>query len=222
MIGIYCIIPFCFAFIGFLAGVSWALGMGGGFLWGTAAAVGGGFAGFVLGHLYLRVEQLGERITNRNWTLGCLFSLVNLIFFFGIMIGLCLAGTKEMFDRERPERLADRAARAGAEPATDVGGPWDKITFDIDGFNAEGLRGPADGKVAVSYEFCIPDTAEAREEVAAIDPTVEFMASSPGRIGCGTDECLCIGSTHQAGFREVLEDLAELPYVDQIDESVFE
>ena len=97
-----------------------------------------------------------------------------------------------------------------------------KIRFDLSQLDERGLRGPPDGKVAVSYEFCIPNTPRHRTEVAAIDPSVQFMPGSRGRIGCGPDECLCIGSTHQKNFRQVLLRLAELSYVKRIDECFFE
>jgi len=84
------------------------------------------------------------------------------------------------------------------------------------------LRGPADGKAAVAYELAIPDTATHRAEVAAIDPTVRFMPGSRGRIGAGEGQCLCIGSTHQGGYQEVLRRLADLPYVERIVECHFE
>jgi len=48
------------------------------------------------------------------------------------------------------------------------------------------------------------------------------MSESPGRIRCGTHENLCIGSTHQENFMDVLRELAELPYVNRIDQSFFE
>jgi len=82
--------------------------------------------------------------------------------------------------------------------------------------------GPLDGKRALSYEFCIPDTEQHRTEVKRIDPTVKFFAQSPGRIGCGKDENLCIGSPQQKDIRGVLQRLAELMYVQRIDESFFE
>jgi hypothetical protein len=96
------------------------------------------------------------------------------------------------------------------------------IEFDLSQLDAGGLRGPVDGKVAVSYEFKIPDTPGHRTEVRAIDPTVTFMGQSPGRIGAGDGECLCIGSTHQPGYRNVLERLAELDYINRIIECHFE
>ena len=92
---------------------------------------------------------------------------------------------------------------------------WRKVEIDLSKIDADGLRGAAGGKVAVSYEFCIPKTEECRARVAAIDSTVSF-SSSPGRIGAGKDEFLCIGMTHQRNYRDVLFSLAELPYVKRI------
>ena len=59
------------------------------------------------------------------------------------------------------------------------------IEIDLAAIDTDGLRGPPDGKVAVAYEFVIPDTAAARRRVLAIDPAVEFMPGSRGRIGAG-------------------------------------
>ena len=113
-------------------------------------------------------------------------------------------------------------ATCGPLPETPGPDPLAKVAFDLDRFDEDGLVGPPDGKRAVSYEFCIPPSEECKELVSSIDPTVEFMCGSPGRIGCYPDECLCIGSTHQENFRDVLRRIAELPYVEKIDEAVFE
>ena len=112
--------------------------------------------------------------------------------------------TREAFDVETPNRYRQ------------------KITFDISTLDEDGLYGPPDGKRALAYEFCIPDTVRNRTEVERIDPTVEFFAESPGRIGCGKDESLCIGTTHQQEFTRILRRLAELTYVQRIDQSFFE
>jgi hypothetical protein len=58
--------------------------------------------------------------------------------------------------------------------------------------------------------------------VAAIDPSARFMAGSPGRVGCGGDRVLVLGSTHQPGLRSVLGALAALPFVLRIERAVFE
>ena len=102
------------------------------------------------------------------------------------------------------------------------GGVGLSITFDVTQLGDDGLRGQPDGRRALAYEFRIPGTPEGKTEVAAIDPTIEFMCGSRGRIGCAEDECLCAGSTQRREFREVLCRLAELPYVERIDEAFFE
>ena len=95
-----------------------------------------------------------------------------------------------------------------------------KIQFNLSEFNDDGLYGPPDGLRAAMYEFCIPAVADLAAEVASIDPTIQIYASSPGRIGCSSDEYLCIGSTGQPGFRDVLANLAQLDYVTRIQLSV--
>ena len=69
---------------------------------------------------------------------------------------------------------------------------------------------------------CIPGRVDLASEVASIDPTVRIYTSSPGRIGCASDEYRCIGSTAQPGFRDVLANLAQLEYVSRIQLSVLE
>ena len=91
-----------------------------------------------------------------------------------------------------------------------------KVELDLTALDAAGLRGPADGKVAVSYEFSIPDRPECRDEVRRIDQTLELMPGARGRIGSGPGEILCIGSTHQPDYAAVLASLAALPYVARI------
>lgn len=97
-----------------------------------------------------------------------------------------------------------------------------KIDFDVSALDDAGLLGSPEGKRALSYEYCIPKSVENRTEVEGIDPTVRFFSTSPGRIGCGSQEILCIGSTHQKDFATVLRQLAELPYVHRIEQTYFE
>ena len=114
--------------------------------------------------------------------------------------------------------LAAAACAGGGAPE-----PAAKIRFDLAAFDDDGLTGPADGKRAGAYEFCIPARAETEAEVRAIDPTLTVSPRSRGRVGCAVPaEALCIGSTHQAGFRDVLHRLAALPYVARIEPFVGE
>lgn len=96
-----------------------------------------------------------------------------------------------------------------------------KVEIDLSVLDSNGLRGPADGKVSVAYEFCIPNTDKCKAEVRAIDSTVRFLPGSRGRIGAGKDECLCLGQTRK-DYQKVLQSLAELSYVKRIIESHFE
>ena len=97
-----------------------------------------------------------------------------------------------------------------------------KITFDVTNLDQDGLYGAVNGKRALAYEFCIPDIERYRSQVKHINSTLQCMFESPGRIGCGNHEYLCIGSTQQKNFREVLRELANLPYVTRIHQSFFE
>jgi hypothetical protein len=99
---------------------------------------------------------------------------------------------------------------------------WSKVEIDLSAIDEDGLRGQADGKVAVSYEYAILDSEAYKTEVKRIDQTVEFMCGSSGRIGAAKDECLCIGSTHQEDYLLVLQQLAELQYIERIIECHFE
>lgn len=49
-----------------------------------------------------------------------------------------------------------------------------KIKFNIDDIRPDGLRGPDDGLVSVSYEFCVPNNEAVLAEVRRIAPGVRF------------------------------------------------
>ncbi|MEA3276535.1 MAG: hypothetical protein U9Q81_14845 [Pseudomonadota bacterium] len=97
-----------------------------------------------------------------------------------------------------------------------------KIRFDPDRLDANGLQGAPDGLRALHYEYCIPDRADAIREVSAIDPTLQIQRGSPGRVGCREGKLLCLGHTHQADHRAVLDRLAALDAVAEIREAFFE
>jgi hypothetical protein len=96
------------------------------------------------------------------------------------------------------------------------------IDFSLERLNADGLQGPADGLRALHYEYCIPDKQEHIRTVAAIDPTLRLQRGARGRSGCAAGALLCLGDTHQPGYRRVLERLAALPFVSRISETFFE
>jgi heat shock protein HslJ len=97
-----------------------------------------------------------------------------------------------------------------------------KIKFDRGRLNEEGLQGYDDGLRALHYEYCIPDREDLIEKVTALDPTLQIQGESPGRIGCGDGELLCLGNTHQDNWQKTLAGLAAVPEIREIREAVFE
>lgn len=99
---------------------------------------------------------------------------------------------------------------------------WKKIHLNFKKMDEDGLTGSFDSKVAVNYEFCIPAQKEKWRAVQKIDGTARQYPQSKGRIGCRDDQWLIIGSTHQPRYKRVLYDLANLPYVERIEETFWE
>lgn len=93
---------------------------------------------------------------------------------------------------------------------------WKKIGLDFKKIDSEGLTGPANGKVAQNYEFCIPATEKHWRQVEKIDPSAEKNGGK-GRVGCKENQWLIIGNTHQKNYQRVLFQLASLPYVARIE-----
>lgn len=125
------------------------------------------------------------------------------------------------------DRLTLRSAEGSIQVTLSRGGgsqgsPAAKITFDLDPLDADGLLGANDGRRALRYEYCVPNREDVLAKVRAIDPTLQVQGESPGRIGCGEGELLCLGSTHQNDWRKILEALAALPEIREIREAVFE
>lgn len=107
-------------------------------------------------------------------------------------------------------------------PAKENPGVWQKIKLDFKHLDAEGLRGNQGNKVAVNYEFCIPDDLKKWKQVHRIDPGATRQIGSKGRIGCTDRQWLVIGSTHQKNYQRVLYELASLPYVERIEQTFWE
>lgn len=99
---------------------------------------------------------------------------------------------------------------------------WKKIALDFKRIDEQGLSGPPDGKVAVNYEFCIPAEAVKWKEVSRIDPSAQKHEQAKGRVSCGPDQWLVIGSTHQPEYKLKLYKLASLPYVTVIRQAFWE
>lgn len=106
----------------------------------------------------------------------------------------------------------------GASPNRNDPAPWAKIHLNFREIDANGLK----NGVAVNYEFCVPAEEKFYKTVQKIDPTLQLMKGSKGRVGCSEKEWLLVGSTKQKNYRTVLYDLAALPYITRIEETFWE
>ena len=97
-----------------------------------------------------------------------------------------------------------------------------KLGFDPAYLDDQGLYGPPDGRRALDYEFCIPASADVLERVSDLDPSIRFYPGAAGRVGCAVDQVLALGNTHQTDFRDVLDALEALLYVERIEPAWFE
>ena len=121
-----------------------------------------------------------------------------------------------------PESFTAAVSPGPEQSGAAAGSCSGKLDFDLAELDDNGLIGPPDGKVAVSYELCVPKDQKLVDEVRSIDPSIAIHADSRGRIGCSPMEVLCLGSTHQRSYREILERLCALPYVRRIERTWFE
>ena len=112
------------------------------------------------------------------------------------------------------QTLSNRYSRVRAA-ADQARGPGYKIRFDLSKISELGLAGPP--LHAVRYRFCFPADGAYAEQIQGIDATATILRDpSPA---CGAGQWQATGSTHQAGFRQVLLNLAGLPYVESIQEN---
>lgn len=97
-----------------------------------------------------------------------------------------------------------------------------KIRFDWTELSPDGLIGEVGNRRAIDYEFCIPANEEYRQDVTEISPSVVIYPHSAGRIGCTSEQWLCIGNTHSPNGRAELLAIAQLPYVEAIEQTFWE
>lgn len=101
--------------------------------------------------------------------------------------------------------------------STDANSALSKIDFDLNQLDEAGLYGPPDGKRSLDYEFCLPRDDSKASEAQAIDPSLTLYSNMPGRIGCTEEQYLAIGNSHQPNSQLILQELANLDYIDRIE-----
>jgi len=97
-----------------------------------------------------------------------------------------------------------------------------KINFNLNELDEQGLIGPPTGKVALDYEFCIPRTEEHTAIIKKVNPRIKISPKSRGRIGCTRSQQLCIGTTGQENWKNILMETANLDFVEKIERTFYE
>lgn len=94
-----------------------------------------------------------------------------------------------------------------------------KIGFDLNKFDNEGMLATSDGKRAIIYEYCIPRAQQAVSVISTIDFSAEVKPDTSGKINCSAQEVLVQGNSHQDNFKALIVQLARLPFVKRIEQS---
>ncbi len=100
--------------------------------------------------------------------------------------------------------------------------PEEKIGFDLAILHDNGLYGPVGGLRSLDYEFCVPISRDERRRVKEIDPSLTCTLEQEGRLDCSPDEITCFGNTHQKSHTAILIQLAQLPYIERIEQTFHE
>jgi hypothetical protein len=105
-----------------------------------------------------------------------------------------------------------------------ITGDTSKINIDLSQYKDDGEHILPNNEFGgyIHYEFCIPATEEALDEVQRIDSTAGALKKSKGRSGCSDQEWLIIGSSRQINFKQVLLKLSGLSYIRKISQTFWE
>jgi hypothetical protein len=96
-------------------------------------------------------------------------------------------------------------------------GNLEKLDFDINALDKDGLFGPETGKVSVDYQFCIPSGKEYLDAIHTIDPDIKMMRKYIGRGDCRDGHVAMMGSTHKPMHKEILHQLVGLEFIEKIE-----
>jgi hypothetical protein len=79
-----------------------------------------------------------------------------------------------------PEAFTPAVTTGPVQEGRAMGSCGGKLDFNLEDLDENGLIGPPDGKVAVSYELCVPRDQKLVDEVRSIDPSIAIHADSRG------------------------------------------
>lgn len=96
-----------------------------------------------------------------------------------------------------------------------------KIKFKLTIFDKNGLIGDENNKVALDYEFCVPNTSEILKTINEIDSNIKPLRGK-GRTKCAENHIVMIGNSYNKDIKKILCKLSQLDYVTEINQVFWE
>lgn len=97
----------------------------------------------------------------------------------------------------------------------------DKIKFKLSIFDKNGLTGDENNKVALDYEFCVPNTPEILNTIKEIDSSIK-PTKGKGRTKCTDNAILLTGNSYNKDIKKILCNLSQLEYITEINQIYWE
>lgn len=97
----------------------------------------------------------------------------------------------------------------------------DKIKFKLSVFDKNGLTGNENNKVALDYEFCVPNTPEILTKISEIDSSIKPVKGK-GRTKCAENTILLTGNSYNKDIKKILCNLSQLEYITEINQVYWE
>jgi hypothetical protein len=96
-----------------------------------------------------------------------------------------------------------------------------KIKFNLNMFDKQGLVGEDGGKVALDYEFCVPNNPEILNTIKEIDSSIK-PTNGKGRTKCTDNSILLTGNSYGKDIKRILCELSQLEYIKTINQVYWE
>lgn len=96
-----------------------------------------------------------------------------------------------------------------------------KIKFKLTLFDKNGLTGDENNKVALDYEFCVPNKLEILNTIKEIDSSIKPL-NGKGRTKCAENHIIMIGNSYNKDIKKILCNLSQLECITEIKQVYWE
>lgn len=96
-----------------------------------------------------------------------------------------------------------------------------KIKFKLAIFDKNGLTGDENNKVALDYEFCVPNKPEILNTINEIDSSIKPLHGK-GRTKCAENHIVMIGNSYNKDIKKILCNLSQLECITEIKQVYWE